>query len=831
MRIVVKSFLRYLPRRRSLSLLQLMGIACGVAAVIGMGLSARTALSSFSRTLEFLQGKATHMIERPAGPIDEKILTRIMQDPAVRFFAPVIERKVRLSDEELALFLGIDPFLDHRVRPNVSPSIPSGRSGDRLARITSFLFDERSVIVDEGIAARLSIGPGSIIRTSRGPLKVTGTFPNPSAEPVILMDIGNAQKLFEFKGFVDRVDLVLVDEAGFRARWGQGFNIQSIQEQKATFGAMLSSFRLNLEALSLLALLVGVFLIYNTAMFAAVSRRKDAGILRSLGARKSEIIMAFLAEILTLGILGGLLGAFFGYVLSRFLTGLVGNTISSLYVFLRPAPPEWSWSILVTGTILGCTAGLFGSIPPLLELLKSSPQDVLRGPKVSRGRRSRRRIVRAACGGIALIIISTGFLLLSSLHVYVGFGGTFGVLIGASFLTGLVLTLSAPLLKWALVKLGGLPGKIAAGNVTSNLGRTSVAVAAFMVALSMSVGLSSMIGSFRESLGWWMDSQLRGDLYVGTKTEVQIPRDIYEAVKKIPGVAGVDAYRNTRISYRDRTVNVVAIDADVLKRFTRFGWLKGGNENWDPVMQGDVIISESFARIFGVGAGDSITLKGVAGPQQFRVAGVFYDYSSEHGVVMMDWSSYLRTFQDQTINSLGIFVEPDDPRKEAVFAQVRRMAVDRGLPVVTGAQLKKNILDVFDATFAVTRSMQILTIVVAFFGITGSLLTLFMERRREFGVYRALGFSTSQVALMTLLEGICMGLVSLLMSLFTGTAFAVILIKVINLYSFNWTIFYYPSWNPYITAGLTALLASIGAALYPIWKVCRTYPHMQIREE
>jgi putative ABC transport system permease protein len=127
--------------------------------------------------------------------------------------------------------------------------------------------------------------------------------------------------------------------------------------------------------------------------------------------------------------------------------------------------------------------------------------------------------------------------------------------------------------------------------------------------------------------------------------------------------------------------------------------------------------------------------------------------------------------------------------------------------------------------------MRLIAIIVAFFGIANALLTLFIERQREFGIYRALGFSTVQVAGMTLMEGIAMGLVSFVLCAVVGTALAFVLIKVINFHSFNWTVFYFFEWKPYLLAALTALLASIGAAGYPVWRICRTYPQMQIREE
>jgi putative ABC transport system permease protein len=379
--------------------------------------------------------------------------------------------------------------------------------------------------------------------------------------------------------------------------------------------------------------------------------------------------------------------------------------------------------------------------------------------------------------------------------------------------------------------MAGLSGKVAAGNIRQNLGRTAVAVAAFMVALSMSIGLSSMIGSFRQSLIWWMGTQLQADLYIGKIYEMEVPVDFYEELKSIPGLGGVDPYRNVQITYQGTPVFISAVDPSVLQKFTNFGWFKGGNENWDPVKEGAVIISESFYRRFGVKPGDRITLNGVRGPAVVEVTAIFYDYTSEHGVVMMARSTYLRIFGDNTISSLGVFVAPDNPRRQELLDEVRKRAASRGLPFFSRDQLHGNILAVFDSTFAVTRSMRIMTIIVAFFGIAGALLTLFMERQKEFGVYRALGFSTPQVASMTLMEGFGMGLASFLLSLAVGTALAWVLIRVINLQSFNWTIFFYFQWTPYLMAAVIAVAASMGAALYPIWKVYRTYPQLQIREE
>ncbi|MHB8773062.1 MAG: FtsX-like permease family protein [Syntrophales bacterium] len=826
MSVVTKAFLRYLRRRRSLSLLQLLGIACGVAAAVGMALSARTSLASFEKAVEFLGGRATHSLARPAGPLADTVLSRIMADPAVRAFSPVIDRRIRLVNAETVRLMGIDPLLDYAIRPQLAQSHrpADSRAPERFA----FLLTENAVLVDAQLAAQFRLHNGGLLETSQGSLRVVGTFPNASGEPIILMDISHAQRLFELGGEIDRVDLIVDDEAAFLSRWKSGFRIQSGQQRRATLRDMLGAFRLNLQALSLLALFVGVFLVYNTAMFTVVSRMKDAGILRSLGAGRREIVAAFLSEILLFGTCGGILGGLAGFLLSRFLSDLVAGTISNLYFFLRPAPLEWSWSVLLVSAGLGCGASILGGIFPLIELVRADPVQALRGRTAVRGAKG--RAGKAALAGAGVLAVSVALFWLARLHVYFGFAGSFALLIGVSLTTGLVLVFCHPLLKRFLALLSGLPGKVAAGNIRQNLGRTAVAVAAFMVAISMSIGLSSMIGSFRQSLIWWMGTQLRADLFIGEVGKMEVPESFYQEIRTIPGLE-FDRYRNVQVLYRGKPITLCSVDAAVLQRYTNFGWLAGDNENWDPVKNGAVIVSESFSRRFGIAKGDTVTLDGVSGPAALAVAAVFYDYTSEHGVVMMDRSTFLRVFNDRTINTLGVFATPRNPQRKELLEEVRQRAARRGLPALTRDQLRGDILAVFDSTFAVTRSMQVLSIIVAFFGIAGALMTLFIERQREFGIYRALGFSSRQVAAMTLLEGLGMGLVSFLMSIGVGTVLAWVLIRVINLRSFNWTIFFYPAWEPYAVAFGIAILASLGAAVYPIWKVYKTYPQMQIREE
>jgi putative ABC transport system permease protein len=826
---ILRAFLRYLIRRKSLSVLQLLGISFGVAAVVGMTLASQSALNNLDNAVNFLKGGTSHTIARPAGSMEESLLHSIMNDPAVKLFSPVIDGKVRLPHGEQIRMLGVDPFLDRELRSITAAIGDSINSTGREETFLTFLTEPRAVLVDETTAKNLNISINDVIQTTRGEVKVVHIFPNPSGEPLIVMDIGHAQKFLAMQGTIDRIDLVLIDENGFRARWAKGFVIESNREKTKSLSALLGAFKLNLQALSFLALFVGIFLIYNTAMFAVVSRRKDAGILLSIGASRSQVTAAFLIEVLIFGITGGALGAIMGYALSKFLVTVVGGTISTLYFFLRPSALPFSFWNLAGGIAIGCGASIIGCLPSLVELGRVQPVEVLRGRTLSRrGTRRTRSIALsgALCLASAAILFSFSFL-----NVYIGFAGAFAFLLGGSLFSGLIIIAVTPAIKKMLALFFGLPGKMAAGSVRGNLGRTSVAVAAFMVALSMSIGLSSMIGSFRESLVWWMNSQLRGDMYISTKADIVVPQGLLSELQAIPGIGGIDIFRSVSITFEGKPASITSIDAAVLQKYTRFGWLDGNDGKWENVKKGEVIISESFARRFDVKTEGTIRIEANQGPVNLRVAGIYYDYASEHGVIMMDRTLYISLFGDRTINSLGIFIDKGNPQREIILDEVKRLARKWGMPFAMQAEFHKRILNIFDSTFAVTRSMRIIAIIVAFFGITGALMTLFAEKQKEFGIYRALGFTTSDVARMTIAESLALGLISFLMSIAIGTGFSFILIKVINLQSFNWTIFYHFSARPYIVTFLTAMLASLAACAYPVWSVIRKYPVLQIRED
>ena len=272
---------------------------------------------------------------------------------------------------------------------------------------------------------------------------------------------------------------------------------------------MSAAFELNLTAMSLLALLVGMFLIYNAMTFAIVQRRNLLGRLRALGVTPREIARLILTEALVLALIGTLLGTLLGILLGRGLTGIVTATISALYYDTSAAGmPVTAFALLKAGLLgLGGTlvatwlpARQAAATPPLTTLSRAALEDA-----------ARHEVPRAGALGLALIAIGLIVALYLPGGVVTGFAGLFVLLVGAAMATPVSLAVAHRLLRGL-----ALPGiaRMAVRDLNRHLSRLATATAALMVALAASVGVAIMVESMRGSVGVWLDSLLSADLYI-----------------------------------------------------------------------------------------------------------------------------------------------------------------------------------------------------------------------------------------------------------------------------------------------------------------------------
>jgi putative ABC transport system permease protein len=657
-------------------------------------------------------------------------------------------------------------------------------------------------------------------------------------EGLVVMDVGAAQRLFGMGDRLSRIDLVATTaEAEDLARvLPPGARIAAASEQSATVSQLTAAFQLNLRALSLLALLVGMFLIYNTVLFGVVERRGVLGTLRTLGVTPGQVFALVVAETAAASAVGAVLGLGLGWALAQGAVRLVTRTINDLYYVLSVAGAPLTAPAAIKGVLLGVGAGVIAALAPGLEAARVEPATVLR-PSTFEGR-SRRLVPWVAAGG--LLLAAAGALLLRSFprSLDASFGGLFGIVVGLALLapgsTVVLMRLAAPIADAA----AGVLGRIAARTITRAAGRTGVAIAALMVAVSVTIGVSLMIASFRATVQNWLDLTLRADVYVaapgpvGMRSSLVLSKDVPARVAAAPGVAEVETYRSVWVMSDVGEVHVGVTDSRRPRREALYRFASGTpREVWEGVRGGAVIVSEPFAYHHGVPARDGrLVLTTDRGDRTFPVAGIFYDYATQEGTVLMAREVYDRYWDDRAVSSIAVYVEDGRPVRE-VADGLRRALAGSGVSVEENRALRALALRVFDRTFAVTEALRILAVVVAFIGVWAALMALLTERTRELATLQALGLTPGQLAGLTLLETGLMGAAAGLLALPTGTLLAVILVDVINVRSFGWTMRLVPEPSVYLQAMAVSVLAALLAGVYPLVRQERRSVAAALRQE
>ncbi|HSD26902.1 MAG TPA: FtsX-like permease family protein, partial [Vicinamibacteria bacterium] len=785
---LLRTGLRDLLRRPLHTGLMVLGVALGVAVVVAIDLANESARRGFARSTEAIAGRATHQLRGGPTGVPEDVLRRLRLDWGVRASAPVVEAAVFAPDlyRGPLTLLGIDPLSEGPFRTHLGEEAPAASGFAR------FLDDEGAVIVGSGLADRQGLALGSSIRLlvedRFETVRVMGIVRHPAGtgdplDGLLLMDVGAAQKLLRSEGFLTRIDLIADEAAAARLRplLPTGVQLHPASEQAETLTQLTAAFQLNLTALSLLALVVGMFLIYNTVMFGVVQRRTVLGTLRALGTTPAQVFGLVLVETAVASALGALLGLVLGWVLGQSIVRLVTRTINDLYYVLAVTGAPLTAGTVVKALGLGVGAGVLSAVPPALEAARVEPVSALRRSVLES--KARRRVPLVTLTGLALGALGAAVLVLFPTSLAASFAGLFGVVLGLALLTpAATLLLMAVLGPVASLFVGTL-GRLAARTVTTSIARTGVAIASLMVAISVTIGVSLMIGSFRSTVDNWLGLTLRADIYLGApgsggaRRAPAISSDLPARVAAVPGVADVETFRAVEVASPEGPVEVSVADPQRERSADLYRFAEGDPAStWRKVQEGAVLVSEPFAfRRRIPPRGGSVTLVTDHGLRTFPVAGTYYDYASERGTVLIARAVYERFWDDRRISSLAVYLRPEASVEE-VAERLRAALADTTLRVIPTRALRRNALRVFDRTFAVTEGLRLLAVVVAFVGVWSALMALQTERSRELATLQALGLTPRRLVGLTLLESGFMGLAAGLVALPTGALLAVILV-------------------------------------------------------
>jgi putative ABC transport system permease protein len=825
--------LRHLRYHKGRTFLSMVGIALGVAVFVSVQLAIHTAIESFNASVDHVTGKANLQITSFGRGFSEEVYLKVKKIPGIKAATPVIQYVSKIDEPigEPLYLLGIDVFSDQPFREY--QFYESDHEG------LLFLKNPHSIAITEKLARRHGLKKGDKITLIVGSKKVTFTITNllkmegpaNSLEGNFgLIDIASAQEALEKIGLIDRIDL-MVDESlpmeGIEKELKKvippGVEVRRSDTRSGQIEKMVSAFHLNLTALSFISLIVGMFLIYNAISISVIQRRREIGILRSIGLTRLQVLNLFIGEAAWIGCLGSLFGIGIGIGLAKVMLYLVSRTITALYILVKAEHLLISPSVLMAGFGMGAFASILSSIGPAREASKIAPKEALSlGTLESK--------IRIHLGyfsliGMGLLILSLIFALQKPIYhrPLFGFLSALLILLGVSFLIPSATTLLNRLLAPFLRLLFGSEGKLASRYIHDSMTRTVITIAALMTALSMLISISIMILSFRKTVDLWVEQSINGDVFIFpgsysiTGYSALLPLEVSRALPTLPGVKAVDSFRALEVEYRGQPAIIASVDGDVFLNMKVIRFTRG---NPQAILRQfaagqAILVTESFSLRHHVKAGDRIKLNTPQGEKEFLISGVFYDYSSDWGMVLLEKKLFQSLWNDETLHSAGIYLK-EGVSQEAFKEMIReRYSKPYRLFVVSHRQLRNEVLKIFDQTFAITYALEFIAIIVAILGIINSLNALIIERHRDIGIVRAVGAFRSQVEKTTLIEAGMIGFFSHILGLLCGFLLSILLIYVINKQSFGWTIQFSIPLRSLIESWLVVMVTSIGAGFIP----------------
>ena len=556
-------------------------------------------------------------------------------------------------DLEAVRVLGIDilrdmPFRDYQLL-DTGGSGGSGGLGESGAddvtsqKFLEILTNERSVVISEKLAKRRGFTIGGemqmmfgdrvatyIVRgllKDEGPARVLdGNF--------ILMDIAAAQVAFDRMGRIDRLDVLLPPGADLQAsldaiaaRIPAGLTAQRPSRRGEQVETMLAAFHANLTALSWIALIVGLFLVYNTVTISVVARRQEIGTLRALGLTRTKVLLLFLGEAAVLALAGIVIGLGLARVLADAAVAITATTVNVIYIASASAPPDMNWGHVWLAALIGLPLSLLAAALPAIEASRVEPTAAMRGHDTLDMRvRLRPAMLIAPAAVLVLAFFLAQLGPVNGRPIY-GYLSSFAIVIGAGLLVPAIMYGLARVGRQILRRRLGVEGLLAHANLTSAIPRLSISVAALSVSLSMMVAIAIMIGSFRDTVVYWVGQTLQADLFIGpgirptVGQEQTLSPDVINAVQRHPSVTAIDSFRNLDLVYENR---LTVLGAGTFSVVLDHGALlfKSPPDARERVRQAigtdTVIVSEAFTNKFGKREGDTLVAANAPGHARLR---------------------------------------------------------------------------------------------------------------------------------------------------------------------------------------------------------------------
>ncbi len=783
-RVSIPEFRRHLLR----NFLTLMGIALGVA-IFAAARSADSSLKSSLRdTINRIAGKAVLQVTAGPAGLPEAVLDEVRAVPGVRAAVPVIEAIVRTTDASQGniLVLGVDMAGDQSMRDYVVEG-----ADDAIPDPLVFLAQPDSLLVSADFATRNQLQEDSRIElvtavgsrkfTVRGIMKPQG-MATAFGGNIAVMDIYSAQHVFGRGQIFDRIDVTIDETLGIERvqgriveRLGSGCRIEPPLRRGKQTESLMEAFNYGLFITSMIALMIGLFLIFNAFSVNVTERRTQIGILRALGVTRVQIQALFLAESFLLGLLGSAIGVVAGILMGRGMMLFLAQVVEQIHgvqVHLDRlhVDPFWTTVSFVMGTVASLVgawlpARAAGRVDPALALQKGKFQQLF----VGENRRRRWAGLALLASSLALGSIPWTNSVRMQIVVFVA------LFVSLALLAPTFSHLLAGLLRLPMDRFFRAPGQLAADSLIKAPRRTSATVSALLFGLTFVLVMGTFSASIKSSMLRWVDSSINPDLFVYASNSLtvrnfQFPASMAADLKDVPGVRQVDSVRILNIDFKGKAPLLVSVEMDQYLRRSAPIMEEGRLGDLLPGMIGrnGALISNNLSHIHSLHRGDRISLESPTGRHEFEVVGVQADYTSDHGCIVLDRAVYARLWKDDRVDVYELMLESSADPEQVKREIQRRFSASRNVFILTNKEMRSEILRITDQFFVLQYVQLLVAILVAVLGIVNSLMVSISERKREIGILRGLGGERSQVRSAILLEAVCVGLVATVLGIAGG---------------------------------------------------------------
>lgn len=824
-----------------------LGIALGVAVFFAIRTGNATLLDSLRATVEKLAGKATLEITAGESGFSEKVLDTVRGTLGVKFAEPVIETMVQTSfaDEGSLLILGIDTAGDQQLR-----DYQFDRTQTVVADPLVFLAQPNSILLSRAFADShgLKIGDKLSIFASDGRKEFTvqGTFKPIGVGEVFggnvaVMDVYSAQVVFHRGRKFDRIDLVNaagvpleVLQERLRAELPAGLDVQRPEVRGQALENAVTAMRVGIMITSFVALLVGVYIIFNSFTIAVSQRWKEIGILRAVGVEQKNVCGMFLGEALLMGAIGSLLGIAGGFFLASAANRVMRGMVAAVYgVVSSAAPAKLHLDQCALAFALGIAASLVGAWFPSRGAASLDPALALHNIEA----RHRETVLgwKRIGAGLLLMCLGSAFVVLSPARFGLSIQFVFAsvVLLGLTMVLPKMVLWSARALRPLMNLTGGSEGALAVDAMIQSPRRCSATVGALMVGLMFVFSTESYILSYRQMIDRWMNQVLNSDLFVATSallrsTSYHFTEDLGRQIAALPGVQRVENVRFTAIPFRGDTAALIAIEmGGFLSRAQ--GAIQGADASSvrDRLSRGDgVLVSRNFATRWRVRVGDQLQLESPAGALERPILGFLDDYRSEKGTIFMDRALYKVHWGDDAVDFVDIDLNPGVDQLQMKREVEKLTAGSFHAFVYTNAEFKRWISSLVDQFFTLNYMQLVVAVLIGILGIVNTLLISVSDRRREIGIVRAIGGLRSQIRKLVLLEAVAVAVVGVIVGSIAGVLTTEFMSRTVSGILAGYLVPFYFPWRFVLLSVPVVSAVSLAAGWWP----ARNASSMQVIE-